>query len=155
MYQDDFEELPKNIYSPETATGLRITPARNMIRSFNLIKSCLTRFQDSKVSYLSSKSNSSLITKKSGENEVKEDGSFLVKDMQGSYFISEFVEFEHYVDADFMEFINGYQIINGERVPNTYFKYEFINERGNLEKGFLFELKVKNKLGTFKMLKSL
>lgn len=155
LYQDDFEELPKNIYSPETATGLRLTPARNMIRSFNLIKSCLTRFQDSEVSYLSSKSNSSLITKKSGENEVKEDGSFLVKDMQGSYFISEFIEFEHYVDSDFMEFINGYQIINGERVPNTYFKYEFINERGNLEKGFLFELKVKNNLGTFKILKSL
>jgi len=155
LYQDDFEELPKNIYSPETATGLRLTPARNMIRCFSLIKSCLTRFQDSKVSYLSSKSNSSLITKKSGENEVKEDGSFLVKDMQGSYFISEFIEFEHYVDADFMEFINGYQIINGERVPNTYFKYEFINENGNLEKGFLFELKVKNNLGTFKMLKSL
>ena len=52
------------------------------------------------------------------------------------------------------EWINGTTelTVNGEKenVPNVYFKFEYTNENGNLERGYLLNLKP-NKEGKSKM----
>ena len=49
--------------------------------------------------------------------------------------------------------INGTSDILGKKIPNLYGCVEFINERGELEKGFLINLKP-NKNGNWKLLKT-
>ena len=40
-------------------------------------------------------------------------------------------------------------------IPNTYYKISFTTENNVKEYGYLFELKINNNIGKFKILKSL
>ena len=154
IWSDDYEELPKNVFSPETATGLRFTPYRNMERHFWFINSAFTKFRDKFIRYVSTRGNSNLITKKTGENEVKENGDYQINTLENAIFVSQWIEFEYKVDFETLNQINGFTEIDGRRIPNTYFKIEFINEFNKKEYGYLFDLKP-NKEGKWKVLKAL
>jgi len=65
------------------------------------------------------------------------------------------VEFEHPVDEDLIDLVFGTTktLVNGsyEDVPNFYFKFEWINEDDEIERGYLLNLKPKGK-GKWKMI---
>ena len=154
IWSDDYEELPKNVFSPETLTGLRLTPFRNLERHFWFVNNAFTKFTDKYIRYSSSRGNSDLITKKVGENEVKENGDYQINTLENPIFVSEWIEFTYKVDYDIITQINGFTEVNGRKIPNTYFKIEFINEFNQKEYGYLFDLKP-NKEGKWKLLKAL
>lgn len=153
-YIDDFEEAPKNVFNPETVTGLRFTPFRNLSRHFWQLNAAFTKFTYKYIRYASSKGNSKLITKKIGEQEIKENGDYQINTLENAIFASEWIEFEFPLDYDLINLVNGTTLIEGRSIPNTYFKVEFINEFNKKEYGYLYDLKPK-KQGKWKLLKAL
>lgn len=153
VWQDDYEEEPKNIFSPDTATGLRLTPYRNLERHFWFLTNAFSKFTGKFIRYSSTRGNSELITKKTRETEKPENGNYKIKDLEPPRFVSQWIEFEYKVDFELNEKVNGFTTVNNRRIPNTYFKVEFINEFNEKEYGYLFELKP-NKEGKWKLLKA-
>lgn len=154
VWQDDYEEEPKNVFSPETITGLRNTPYRNMERHFWILKSGLTKERSKYIRYSSTRGNSDLITKKAGEDEKKENGNYLIDSIENPIFVAEWIEFEYPFDFDLLKLVNEKTNVNGRDIPNTYFQVEFINEYNKKERGYIFELKP-NGVGKWKLLKAL
>ncbi|UYW01798.1 hypothetical protein K5I29_02415 [Flavobacterium agricola] len=152
-WQDDFEAAPTGIYSPNTATNLRFSPANSMQRHSWFFSNCFWKDGEKFVKYTSSTANSGMTTKMKGKGAVKENQDFLSIDFNKSRFVPEWIEFEHICDFEIMELIEGTTTINGSEVPNVYGLIEFINEDNELEKGYLFSLKP-NKEGKWKLLKS-
>lgn len=151
-WQDDFEKAPSGIFSPETATNLRFSPLNMLFRHSSIVGSCLTKFKSDKIRYGSSTANSQMKTQLIGEKEYAENGDIPNIELKKPRFISEWIEFEHDCDFDIMQMVQGSTTINGKLVQNFYGTIEFINEKGLVEKGFLFNLKPNE--GKWKLLKS-
>lgn len=154
VWQDDYAEAPKNIFSPDTATGLRLTPFRNLQRHGWFISNSLTKFTDKFVRYSNTRGNSSLITKKAGKVERPENGNIVISELESALFVNQWIEFDHEVSFDINNQVYGRSIINSRSIPNYFGKVQFINEFGKNETGFLFELKPNNQ-GSWKLLKAL
>jgi len=153
IWSDDYEVLPTGVYSPETATNLRLTPYRNSQRHEWFYGSGLVKFPEKYVRFANSLGNSELVTKKVGEVERSENGSNQINTLQYPKFSNQWIEFEYPVDYFVNEMIYGTTEINGRQVPNYYCKLEFINELGQKEYGYLFTLKP-NGNGNWKVLKA-
>ena len=151
LWQDDYETAPTGVYSPETATNLRLTPFRNLERHEWFFGSGLQKFQTDKIRFSNSTLKSKLTTKKTSEVARSENGDILVSDLQRPRFIPEWVTFDYKVDFAINEMVYGKTNANGRMIPNYYFKIQFINELGLTEYGYLFELKP-NKEGKWKIL---
>lgn len=160
VWQDDYEQEPKsespnnNIFSPDTLTGLRLTPFRNMQRHFWFLNGAFTKTSDESIRYSSTRGSSDLITKKVNEQEYAENGNYKINTLENAIFVSEWIEFEFPVNSDILNQVNGLTTINGVNIPNIYFKVEFINEFNKKEYGYLFNFKP-NKEGKWKLLKAL
>ena len=152
-WQDDFVKEPTGIFSPETATNLRFSPFNMLLRHSWMIASGLTKFATEKVRYGSSTANSQLKTQLIGKNEYSENGDIINAELMKPRFVNEWIEFEHECTFDIMQMIQGTTIIQGKKIQNFYGTVEFINEKNQVEKGFLFNLKPNGK-GQFKILKS-
>jgi hypothetical protein len=153
IWSDDYEVLPTGVFSPETATNLRLTPYRNSQRHEWFYGSGLIKFPDKFVRYANSIGNSELVTKKVGEVAKAENGNNQINTLQYPKFSNQWIEFEYPVDYFVNEMIYGTTEINGRQVPNYYCKIEFINEFGQKEYGYLFSLKP-NGNGNWKVLKA-
>lgn len=153
-WQDDYEEEPKNVFSPDTATGLRITPFRNLQRHFWFLNSAFTKFTQKYIRYSSTRGNSDLITKKQNEVEYSENGDYQINSLENAIFVSEWVEFEYPVNSELLNMVNGFTNVGGRNIPNIYFKIEFINEYNKKEYGYIFDFKPL-KEGKWKILKAL
>ena len=151
LWQDDYETAPTGVYSPETATNLRLTPFRNLERHGWFFGSGLQKFQTDKIRFSNSTLKSKLTTKKTSEVARSENGDILVSDLKRPRFIPEWVTFDYKVDFAINEMVYGKTNANGRMIPNYYFKIQFINELGLTEYGYLFELKP-NKEGKWKIL---
>ena len=79
-----------------------------MERHFWFINSAFTKFREKFIRYSSTRGNSNLITKKSGEDEVKENGDYRISTLENAIFVSEWIEFEYKVDFDTLNKINGF-----------------------------------------------
>jgi hypothetical protein len=155
-WQDDFQEEPEGIFSPETAVNLRFTPFNMLLRHGWVVASGLYRHYVNKYTrYLSSEGNSGLITKLNGGNEYSENGNVLNSELERPRFIPEWIEFEYPCDFETMQQVEGYFVnpSNGKKIPNFYGLVQFENENGDLEKGYLFNLKP-NGEGKWKLLKA-
>ena len=153
LWQDDFEKAPTGVYSPNTATNLRYSPA-NLIKKHGWgIASSLVKYQDGFLRFGSSEGNSSLKTTLKGQKEVAENGDIKNSELGVARFVNEEITFEHEVDFDVKEQIKGSTIINGKKVLNIYGLIEFTNEKGQVEHGFYKNLKPNGK-GTWTILKA-
>lgn len=152
-WQDDFENAPTGIFSPDTATNLRFSPFNMLLRHGWAIAAGLVKYPTDYIRYGSSTANSQLRTKLIGGNEVAENGNIINSELQAARFLAEEIEFEHVCDFDVMQQVNGSTSILGKKTPNFYGLVEFINENNETEKGFLFNLKPNGK-GNWKVLKS-
>lgn len=153
LWQDDFEEEPTGVYSPETATGLRLSPVNTLLRHGWLIASGFLKHLNDFTRYTSSTANSGLTTKKAGQSAYSENGDILNSDLGRPRFTNEWIEFEHPVDFELMQQIKGRTFINGQWMQNVYGMVEFINENNKKEYGFLWSVKPNDK-GYFKLLKA-
>lgn len=154
VWQDDFETEPLNVYSPQTATNLRLTPANIKERHEWFFGNALYKFPDEKIRFSNSAGNSELITKKAGETALAENGDTLISDLEKPRFVSQWITFEHEVNYEINEQIYGKTTVNNRDIPNYFFKVEFINEYNKKEYGYLFEVQP-NKQGKWKLLKAL
>ena len=152
-WETDYEEEPKNVFDPSTATGFRLTPFRNMQRHFWFLKGSLTRLKDKFIRYTETSGNSELITKKVNEEEKAENGKFLINNIENERFEAKWIEFSFPLDFDLLSLVNGYTTVNCRRIPNKYFKVQFINEFNEKEYGYLFQLTPKGE-GKWKLLKA-
>lgn len=152
-WQDDFEKEPTGIFSPETATNLRFSPVNILLRHGWNIASGLTKYPSEYLGYGSSTANSQLKTKQIGGNEYAENSNILNAELKKARFVNEWIEFEHECTFDIMQMVQGTTVINGKVIQNFYGLVEFTNARGQLEKGFLFNLKP-NGNGSWKVLKA-
>lgn len=152
-WQDDFEQIPTGVFSPETATNLRFSPFNCLLRHSWWFGACLTAYVTDYVRYASSTANSALKTKLIGGNEYSESSNIINSELKKNRFIPVEIEFEHICDFDIMQQINGTSVIFGKKILNVYGLVEFINEKNELERGYLFNLKP-NGNGQWKVLKS-
>lgn len=152
-WQDDFENLPLGVFNPESATNLRFSPFNCLLRHSWWFGGGFKKYMTDYVRYGSSVANSQLKTKLIGKNQYSENGNIINSELLKSRFFPEWVEFEHVCDFDIMQKIEGKTTILGKEIMNFYGLVEFINERNEKEKGFLFNLKPNGK-GQWKLLKS-
>lgn len=152
-WQDDFAKAPTGIFSPDTANGLRFSPFNMLLRHGWVIASGLTKYAVEKVRYGSSTANSQLKTQLIGGNEYAENGNIINAELGKARFVPEWIEFEHECTFEIMQMVQGTTIIQGKKIQNFYGTVEFTNERNQIEKGFLFNLKP-NGAGSWKILKS-
>jgi len=149
-WQDDFAQAPTGTYSPETATNLRLSPFNILLRHGWVIASGLVKYAADYVRYGSSTANSGLTTKLIGGNEYAENGNILNGELNRARYVPETIEFEHEAGTSIMQQVSGYTNISGRRVPNVYGLFEFTNENGEIERGYLINLKPNDK--KFKLL---
>lgn len=152
-WQDDFDKAPTGIFSPETATNLRLSPINSMLRHGWWIAGGFKRNLTDYVRYGSSTANSQLKTQLIGKNEHAENGNIINSELDKNKFFPEWIEFEHECDFDIMSMVEGTTSILGKQVSNFYGLVEFTNEYNEKEKGFLFNLKP-NGRGKWKILKA-
>jgi hypothetical protein len=151
-WQDDLVKAPSGVFSPETATNLRFSPFNMLLRHSWVIASGLTKFATEKVRYGSSTANSQMKTQLIGAHEYAENGDIINAELKKARFVAEWIEFEHECTFDIMQMVQGTTKINGKAIQNLYGTIQFINEKNQIEKGFLFNLKPNE--GKWKILKS-
>lgn len=153
LWQDDFEQEPTGVFSPETATNLRLTPSQIEQRHRWFYGCGLTKQQDKKIRYSNTGGNNNLSTKKAGESARSEKDDINISDLERPRFVPQKITFEHPVDYFVNEQLNGKTKVNGRLIPNVYFKVEFTNEYGQKEYGYLLEVKPNNE-GKWTLLKA-
>jgi hypothetical protein len=156
-YQDDLDSIPTGIFSPQTATNLRFSPVNLILKHGWWISSFLKKFPMDYLRYSSSSANSKLTTKLKvsaggNGNQYSEDGNILNSELPRSRFYPEYVEFEHEMDFFLTTSLEGKTLYKGEKIPNLYGLIEYINEFGEIERGYFISLKVGDK-ATWKILK--
>lgn len=152
-WQDDFAEAPTGIFSPDTATKLRWSPFNLILRHGWVISAGLTKYPSDYIKYGSSEANSNLKTKLIGGNSYQESGKIINSELQKPVFVAETIEFEHEVTSDILKQVEGSTMILGRNTPNFYGLVEFKNDRNEIERGFLINLKP-NKEGKWTLLKA-
>lgn len=145
-WQDDYEQEPTGVYSPETATNLRFSPSEMERRHQWFYGSCLYKnyFQDQYIRYANSKTNSELTTKKSGESERAENDNVLVSTIEKSRIIPMWLTFECEMTYEINRALYGKTVVNGREIPNYFFKVKFTH-KGKKYKGYMFEVELKDK----------
>lgn len=152
-WQDDLEQEPTGVYSPDTAYNFKYSPVNILFRHGWVLATSFTKNLTNYLSFGSSEGNSSLKTKFIGQSERSENSDILCSDLGTPRYLPESVEFEHIFDYDIKEQIEGKTIINGKEILNIYGLIEFINEKGEKERGRLQSLKP-NGAGKWTLLKA-
>jgi hypothetical protein len=145
IYNDDFDKKPTGVFSADTATGLRFSPLNMLFRHSWVVASGLVKYSSDYLRYASSKSNSNLITKLRGKNEYAENGNVVNSELDRARYIPKYVEFEHVVDFEIMQQIEGFTIVLGKKIHNVYGLIEFTNDKNEIERGWLINLKPNDK----------
>ncbi len=166
-WQDDFSQEPTGVFSPETATNLRLSPVNCLFRHSWWFSGSLVKFATDKLKYGSSTANSKLNTKVRTDstyssnpnnipgngNQYAENGDIINSEFLRAKFVPMEIEFEFECDFNVMQQINGTTTILGKQIPNFYGLVEFTNEKNTIERGFLMNLKPNGK-GQWKLLKA-
>lgn len=152
-WPDDFEKAPTGVYSPDTAFNLRLSPAYNRNRHAYWFNAATVKYPTDKIRYTSTEGNSELSTKMTGKPEVKENSDVLISELGNPIFEPEWIDFEVPYTQEVMDQLTGKTKIDGEFINNYYGLLQFINEKGQKEKAYLFSAKIKDKI-TFKALKA-
>lgn len=164
-WQDDFSEAPTGTYDPDSATNLRFSPFNLLLKHGWVIGSGLVKYPTDYIRYGSATANSNLKTKLRNDsaylndtsatvgngNAYTENDKILNSELNAPRYVPEYIEFEHQLDYKLLQQIEGFTIHNGTKIMNVYGLIEFTNENGDIEKGFLMNLKLND--GKFKVLK--
>lgn len=144
LWQDDFEKAPTGTHDPDSATNLRLTPFSILRKNGSSIAAGLTKYPLDYLRYGSSSANSNLSTKLIGKPGYNENGNIKNGLLGKPWFVPEKIKFEFPVDFELMQKIYGNTVIFGKTIPNMYGAVAFKNEKGDIEKGYLDNLKPNN-----------
>lgn len=158
IWSDRLISKPLGVNSPENYKGMFFTPLRILFRHGFILRSGLEPYYNKLIKYANSKLNSKLEMHFIGESKpYKENDDILVNELKRSKFTPDIIEAEHPIDDELLDWIKGSTktLVNGEyeNIPNVYFKMEFINEKGETERGYLLDLKPKG-IGKLKFQKA-
>lgn len=150
IWSDRLKELPIGIKFAENYKSMFFTPLRMMFRHGFVIRAGMEPYLDDYIMYANSEDNTNLKTHAKddwnlGVDEAfRENDNILVSKLSRSRFTPNIIECEYSIDSDLMDWIKGTTnvLINGkyEDVPNVYFKFEWINEKEEIETGYLLDL---------------
>ncbi len=146
-WQDYYVIKPEGIYSPDSSTGFYFTPSNCLKRHGKVLSVGLEKNQNDYTYYSSTEGNKQLVL-----DGVKISDPILNSTLDRQLFSPQWITFEHEIDFDIMQKLQGTTIINGIEIKNFYGLVEFINDAGNIEKGFLFSVKPEG-AGQWKLLK--
>jgi len=152
FWQDDFTKEPTGVFSPDTAQNLRLSPFNTLLRHGWVIATGLIKYPSDYVRFGRSIANSNLSTQLIDGAEYAENGIIQNQSLESARYKPEFVEFEHEVSFDLLQQVQGKTVVLGEEIPNFHGLVAFRNENGQIEKGFLQNLKP-NGNGKWKLLK--
>ena len=127
-FEDDYTTI-NNIYSPETATNLRLSPKQLLIKHGWFIKNCLTKHSDKYIHFNSATGNSRMIL-----DGVQENDNLFINLLNKEKFINVDIDFSHKVNLELFDEIQ--ENINGI--------IELTDDMGGTKKLRLFKLS-KNK----------
>lgn len=150
LWDDDLKVLPTGVYSPETAYNLKLSPMNNLIRHSWYLKAGLEKYLDKFIRYSSTDGNSSLVTEPNELSFVLQENGTIQNNLLARSLINPiWIEFEYPLDRDLAMQVFGKT--NGKQ--NYYGLVQFINEKNEIEFGYLWDLKP-NKEGKWKLLKA-
>lgn len=144
------EEEPKGIFDPNSWHGAFFTPQQMLFRHAWIFRGGMEPYLNKYIKYGSSGGNKNVeIWIKDNPKKYKQSDDILTGDTERSRFLPELIECEHPIDDVLMDWILGTTevMVEGqmEKVPNYYFKMQFINENGKTERGYLMSLKPEGK----------
>lgn len=150
-WEKDFDSMPTGVFSPETAFNLRFSPVNMLFRHGWVISAGLVKYATDYIRYGSSTANSKLKTRMNSANRY-ENGDIINSELTAPRFVPEWIEFDHHLDFELNQKLEGKTMVDGEEIPNFYGRIEFLNENNEWEKGYLFS--VKPDKGKWKLLKA-
>ena len=130
-WEDDFLSPPSGggVYSPDTMGNLLLTPFRNLLRHKRIIGTGLHPDPYGKLTFISSNCFSSFEL-----DGIKEDGSINNLELQDPFISGFLLSCEGKVYQEMIDQIEGFTIIDGERIPNWYGLFE-VELNGRLVQG--------------------
>jgi hypothetical protein len=146
-WQDYYATKPQGIYSPDSSTGFFFTPTNCLRRHGKMLSVGLEKNQNDYTYFASSEGNKQLVL-----DGVKISDPILNSTLDKQLFSPQWITFDHEVNFDIMRKLQGSTTINGVEVKNFYGLVQFVNDAGNVEKGFLFSVKPEG-AGQWKLLK--
>lgn len=115
-WQDVFETAPKGIYRPDSAYNLEFTPRHFFETHSFVISTTLYKHRDAQVKFSSSNCNSSVISKKTGELELVEDGPIPHSELERPRIRETSVDLVLKVEQELEDMITG----RTDGVPNWF-----------------------------------
>jgi hypothetical protein len=163
IWSDRLKELPTGINFPENYKTMFFTPLRMMLRHGFVLRAGMEPYLNKYIKYANSEDNTNLKThakedwNQGIDEAIRENDDILVSKLNRARFLPEIIECSYSIDSSLMDLIKGTTkvLIDGkyEDVPNTYFKFEFLNEDEKLETGYLLEV-TPGRTGKFKFQKA-
>ena len=143
-WQDRLSSLPLNIFSAITFRSMFFTPMTILRRFSNIFNSSTYIYKNKFINFASSSSNRNLELDFIGENNsYKENQNILISDLKRPIFKNEIIKFNHPYSEDLRKMLFGKTLVTVggvERlVPNFYFKFEWINEKNEIERGYFLK----------------
>lgn len=134
-WQDDFTEAPLGggVYSPDTMGNLLLTPFRNLLRHKRIIGTGLHPSPYDKLTFISSNCFSSFEL-----DGIKEDGFITNQELLDPFISGVLLTCEGKVYQEMIDQIEGFTVIDGERIPNWFGLFE-VELNGNLVQGRLIK----------------
>lgn len=139
-WQDDFNISPQGIYSPETATNLRLTPKQMLMRRAFFITGNLYHYPTSKLTFTNSNCNSNLEQVRKDGKRIKENKNTIIKSLGRAKFKPYLWKFKHQIDYNLQKKIREKTIINDKQIYNYYGLVEFKISENQYKYGYLFEI---------------
>jgi len=150
-WDDRLEQLPTGISYPENFRAFIFTPLRILLRHAWVFRTGMEQLitMSKKIKYASSKANVNLGMRFIGEvTPLTENQDLIIGDLDRSRILPEEISFTYPIDTDLLRKINGTtkKIYKGslEEIPNYYFKFEWINENNEVERGYVTNIKPKS-----------
>lgn len=151
IWSDRLQELPTGVHSPETYKAMFFTPLRMMFRHAKNFMVGIEPYRDRLITYANGVANVVLRTLFIGESKAYQENQDIdIADLDRTLLLPEEVTFKYPYSTDIIDAITGstLDVVSGteEMVPNYYFKCEFTNKYGELERGYIKNVKVRDEI---------
>ena len=116
-WQDIYEVAPTGVFGVNSAYNFEFSPAQLLINSHGfVVNSGLYHYPESNIVFAESNCNSSLITKKTGKDEIIENGVISVSRLENPRVRPQTMDCTLQVTQEIEDYINGYT----DGVPNVF-----------------------------------
>lgn len=124
-----FEYAPKGIYDPETAWNLRFSPMNALFygHGYSVVRGLYHRPGES-IRFVSSNANRSMITKRTGQIELAEDGAIQISDFEKPLIEATKIQMKFDMTQELEEKFFGNIDINTDLIPRIFGLIKFPSE---------------------------